>query len=57
MRLAACLLLLATAWKSGIVEGTDVYSGRYGETSYGVRLVHYADWIEAVTADRAPPPR
>lgn len=41
------------AWKRGQVVGTDVFPGRYGETSYGVRLAHYADWIEAVTEDRA----
>lgn len=34
------------AWKRARVEGTEIYPGRYGEKSYGVRLGHYADWIE-----------
>lgn len=34
-----------TAWKRGQVDGTEVRLGRYGETGYGVRLAHYADWI------------
>lgn len=33
------------AWKRGNVEGTEVRLGTYGETGYGVRLAHYADWI------------
>lgn len=41
------------AWKRGIVVGTDVFPGRYGETSYGVRLAHYADWIDEVIATRS----
>lgn len=35
------------AWKRARVEGTEIQPGRYGETSYGVRLAHYADWIDA----------
>ncbi|MGH8078097.1 MAG: S1 family peptidase [Lysobacter sp.] len=38
------------AWKRAEVIGTEIYPGRYGETSYGVRLGHYADWIETTTA-------
>lgn len=38
-----------SAWKRGVVVGTDIFPGRYGETSYGVRLAHYAAWIEATT--------
>ena len=44
------------AWKRGIVVGTDVFPGRYGETSYGVRLAHYRDWIrETIAAGDARP--
>jgi hypothetical protein len=35
------------AWKRAQVNGTDIYPGKYGETSYGLRLGHYADGIEA----------
>jgi hypothetical protein len=38
------------AWKRGEVVGTEVRPGRYGETSYGVRLENYADWIESAIA-------
>lgn len=38
------------AWKRAEVKGTEIHPGRYGETSYGVRLGHYADWIEKTTA-------
>lgn len=38
------------AWKRGEVEGTEIHPGRYGEISYGVRLGHYADWIETTMA-------
>lgn len=38
------------AWKRGNVEGTQVRPGTYGEASYGVRLAHYAGWIEATVA-------
>lgn len=44
------------AWKRGIVIGTDVFPGRYGETSYGVRLVHYRDWLAKVMAGGRTPP-
>jgi hypothetical protein len=39
-----------TAWKRGVVIGTEVRPGSYGETSYGVRLAHYAGWIETSIA-------
>lgn len=38
------------AWKRGEVDGTEIHPGRYGEISYGVRLGHYAGWIETITA-------
>lgn len=38
------------AWKRGVVTGTDIHPGRYGETSYGIRLGNYADWIEETMA-------
>jgi hypothetical protein len=37
------------AWKRARVNGTEIQAGRYGETSYGVRLGHYADWIDETT--------
>jgi hypothetical protein len=37
------------SWKRGEVIGTEIHPGKYGETSYGVRLGYYADWIEAKT--------
>lgn len=39
-----------TAWKRSVVTGTEIHPGRYGETSYGVRLARYADWIEKTIA-------
>lgn len=42
-----------TAWKRADVVGTEVRLGRYGETSVGVRLAHYADWIDATLANEA----
>lgn len=33
------------AWKRAEVKGTEIFPGKYGETSYGVRLTHYAEWI------------
>lgn len=39
------------AWKRGQVVGTEVRPGTYGETSYGVRLENYADWIEKTFAE------
>ena len=39
-----------TAWKRVVVTGTELRPGRYGETSYGVRLGNYADWIETTIA-------
>mgnify|MGYP005755401351 CR=1 FL=1 len=39
------------AWKRGQVVGTEIRQGRYGEISYGVRLAHYAGWIEQILAD------
>ena len=41
------------AWKRGLVKGTDVLPGRYGEISYGVRLAHYAGWISETMATPA----
>ena len=38
------------AWGRAEVVGTEVRPGRYGETSYGVRLAHYADWIDSTMA-------
>lgn len=38
------------AWKRGLVEGTELHPGRYGETSYGLRLRNYAGWIEETMA-------
>lgn len=37
------------SWKRGEVDGTEIHPGRYGEISYGVRLGHYAGWIETIT--------
>lgn len=42
-----------TAWKRGQVEGTELRPGTYGEASYGVRLEHYADWIDEAIASGA----
>lgn len=39
------------AWKRGNVEGTELRPGTYGEIGYGVRLAHYADWIEDTIAE------
>ena len=38
------------AWKRGQVDGTELRPGRYGETSYGVRLGNYADWMKKTIA-------
>lgn len=38
------------AWKRAQVNGTEIFPGRYGEGSYGVRLTHYTDWIEKTVA-------
>lgn len=38
------------AWKRGEVNGTELRPGRFGETSYGVRLGNYADWIKKTIA-------
>lgn len=47
-----------TAWKRGEVSGTEVRPGRYGETSYGVRLGNYADWIgKTIAGGEAGPAR
>jgi len=40
-----------SAWKRGEVSGTEIRPGRYGEISYGVRLGHYADWIETTITE------
>lgn len=39
------------AWKRATVIGTDIHLGRYGETSVGVRLAHYAGWIKETIAE------
>lgn len=41
------------AWKRAVVEGTEIRQGKYGESSIGVRLQHYAEWIESTTAEGA----
>lgn len=41
------------AWKRAQVNGTEIYPGRYGETSYGVRLGHYADWVATTIGEEA----
>jgi len=33
------------AWKRAVVEGTEIRQGKYGESSIGVRLQHYAAWM------------
>lgn len=33
------------AWKRAVVEGTEIRQGKYGESSMGVRLKHYAAWL------------
>lgn len=42
------------AWKRGIVEGTDIKPGKYGESSIGVRLQHYAEWMAQTMTRTAP---
>lgn len=42
------------AWKRGIVQGTEIKPGKYGESSIGVRLQHYAGWMEQTMAGAAP---
>lgn len=42
------------AWKRAVVEGTEIRQGKYGESSIGVRLQHYAAWMEQTMADAAP---
>lgn len=44
-----------TAWKRGVVRGTEVFPGRYGETCYGVRLGNYVDWIKTTMASDTDP--
>lgn len=39
------------AWKRAQVIGKEIYPGRYGEESYGVRLGDYADWIAKTIQD------
>lgn len=39
-----------TSWKRVVVIGTELRPGRYGETSYGVRLGNYVGWIEKTIA-------
>ncbi len=42
------------AWKRGIVEGTEIKPGKYGESGIGVRLQHYAEWMAQTMARAAP---
>lgn len=39
-----------TAWKRGVVRGTEVFPGRFGETCYGVRLGNYVNWMKTIMA-------
>lgn len=39
------------AWKRAVVEGTEIRQGKYGESSIGVRLQHYAAWIQQTMTD------
>lgn len=41
------------AWKRALVEGTLIRQGKYGESSLGVRLQHYAAWMRLTMADAA----
>jgi hypothetical protein len=41
------------AWKRAVVEGTKLRPGKYGEASIGVRLQHYAEWIDRTVAEGA----
>jgi len=45
------------AWKRGVVEGTEVKPGKYGESSLGVRLQHYAAWMAGVMGGEDRPQR
>lgn len=49
-------LVGVAAWKRGLVEGTALKPGRYGESSLGVRLQHYAEWMARTmgSADEEP---
>lgn len=42
------------AWKRGIVEGTEIKPGKYRESGIGVRLQHYAKWMQQTMAETAP---
>jgi secreted trypsin-like serine protease len=42
------------AWKRARVEGTQVRQGKYGESSLGVRLQHYAEWMARTMVSAAP---
>lgn len=40
-----------TSWKRGLVEGTELRPGKYGESGIGVRLQHYAEWMARTMAE------
>lgn len=42
------------AWKRGIVEGTEIRPGKYGESGIGVRLERYAEWMAQTMTEAAP---
>lgn len=46
-------LLGIAAWKRAVVEGTELRPGAYGESSVGVRLQHYAEWMQQAMAEGA----
>ncbi len=50
-------LVGVAAWKRGLVEGTALKPGRYGESSLGVRLQHYAEWMARTMGIRPEPAR
>lgn len=43
-----------SAWTRAEVDGTELRPGKYGQTNYGLRLEHYADWIDATIAADGP---
>lgn len=46
-------LVGVAAWKRGVVEGTALKPGKYGESSVGVRLQHYAEWMAQTMGGKA----
>lgn len=43
-----------TAWKRGLVTGKELHPGKYAETSCGVRLAHYREWIRGAISTDGP---